>query len=259
MAKGTRNTARTRKLKVEQGLERTVSPKFSEQRKKSIVPLVAKNDRQKQALKAFAHRQLTLLSGAAGVGKTELMVWWACKLWLEGDIDNIIITRPYQHLGADYGATKGNDSEKLLPFCMSVLSKMRKYLGVGVLSTNFRLDGFETLFAEADGIQIIPIEKIQGMSFNDRTIILADELQNTSVAQVKALTTRAEEGCQIICAGDLRQTAIGKNNGLSFIESVLNKYPTEYAEVIHFLKEDVVRGGLTAHLVSAFDEESDTW
>lgn len=35
--------------------------------------------------------------------------------------------------------------------------------------------------------------------------------------------------------------------------------PTDEEEVIHFLKEDVVRGGLTAHLVSAFDEESDTW
>jgi phosphate starvation-inducible PhoH-like protein len=259
MAKGSNNTPRTRKTKQEQGEVRQVAPKFQEQRKQSIKPLVAKNDRQKQALKAFSNRQLLVLSGAAGVGKTELMVWWACKRWLDGDIDNIVITRPYQHLGADYGATKGNDSEKLLPFCMSMLSKMRKYLGAGVLSTNFRLDGFETLFAEADGIQIIPIEKIQGMSFNERTIILADELQNASVAQVKALTTRAEEGCQIIASGDARQTAIGKNNGLCFIEKVLAKYPTEYAEVVTFLQEDIVRGGLTAHLVSAFDKESEVW
>lgn len=259
MAKGANNTPKTRRNKQDKGEGREVKPKFQEIRKESIKPLVAKNDRQKQALRSFTHRQLVILSGASGVGKTELMVWWACKQWLEGNIDNIVITRPYQHLGSDYGATKGNDSEKLLPFCMSMLSKMRKYLGAGVLSTNFRLDGFETLFAEADGIQIIPIEKIQGMSFNDKTIILADELQNSSVAQVKALTTRAEEGCQIICAGDLRQTAIGKNNGMAFIEHVLDKYPTDYAETIYFQKDDVVRGGLTAHLVSAFDEESEIW
>ncbi len=259
MSKGANNTAKTRKAKILTNETKVVREKFQEERKQRIVQLTAKNERQKQAIKAFTTRQLTILSGAAGVGKSELMVWWACKQWLEGNIDNIVITRPYQHLGADYGATKGNDSEKLLPFCMSMLSKMRKYLGVGTLSSNFRLDGFETLFAEADGIQIIPIEKIQGMSFNERTIILADELQNASMAQVKALTTRAEEGCQIICAGDLRQTAIGKGNGLAFIEHVLNKYPTEYAEVVHFLQEDVVRGGLTAHLVSAFDKESDTW
>lgn len=223
-------------------------------REKQITPLTAKNERQKQALREFNRRQLVVMSGSAGTGKTELVCWYACKEWLAGRIDNIVITRPYQHLGADYGATKGNDSEKLLPFCMSILAKLKKYLGAGVLKNNFKMDGFESLFAEADGIQIIPIEKIQGMSYNDRTIIIADELQNATVAQIKALTTRAEEGCQILCAGDPKQTAIGNGNGLVFLEKTLNRYPTDYATVIHFRKEDVVRGGLSSHLVQAFEE-----
>lgn len=259
MPKHSRNATHNRKDKIIAGEPKVVKPKFQEQRLSKIIPLSAKNDRQKAALEAFTSKQLVILSGAAGVGKTELMCWWACKLWLEGKIDNIVICRPYKHLGDDYGATKGNDAEKLLPFCMSMLSKIKKYLGAGVLENNFRLDGFESLFAEADGINILPIEKAQGMSFNERTILLVDEIQNSSVSQIKSITTRVEEGCQIICSGDLRQTAIGKKNGMAFIEYVLQKYPTEYAEVIHFLKEDVVRGGLTAHLVSAFDEESDTW
>lgn len=257
--KGSHTQRSTRKSKIERGEERVVKGKFIEQRKQSITPLIAKNERQKDALMAFQKHQLCLLSGSAGVGKSELMCWWACKQWLEGNIDNIVITRPYKHLGADYGATKGNDAEKLLPFCMSMLSKIRKYLGAGVLANTFRLDGFETLFAEADGIQIVPIEKIQGLSFNEKTIILADELQNSEIAQVKALTTRAEEGCQIICAGDPRQTAIGSRNGLTYLEHILDKYPTDYAYVTQFQKCDIVRGGLTAHLVAAFEEEGDTW
>jgi len=257
--KGRNNNPHTRKEKVLHGEQKVVKEKFVEQRKASIKPLTAKNDRQKQALQSFTQKQMVILSGSAGVGKTELMCWWACKQWLEGNIDNIIICRPYKHLGEDYGATKGNDAEKLLPFCMSMLSKLRKYLGAGILENNFKMDGFETLFAEADGIQIIPIEKIQGMSFNERTIILADEIQNSQVSQVKSLTTRAEEGCQILISGDPRQTAVGKKNGLAYIECVLEKYPTDYADVIHFLQEDCVRGGLAAHLVKAFDEESDTW
>ena len=223
-------------------------------RDKQIQPLTAKNDKQKEALKAFNEKQLVVLSGSAGTGKTELMVWYACKEWLAGRIDNIVLTRPYKHLGADYGATKGNDAEKLLPFCMSILNKMKKYLGVGIMRNNFKLDGFENLFSEADGFQIVPIEKIQGMSYNDRTIILADEISNAEVAQVKSLTTRVEEGCQILIAGDGVQSAIGSENGLHFLEDTLRQYPTDYAKVIHFTKDDVVRGGLAKHLVDSYEK-----
>lgn len=245
------------KSKVERGnLQLVNDHKNSRDRKdKKIAPLTAKNDRQKKALSALANKQLVVLSGSAGTGKTELICWWGCKLWLECKIDNIIITRPYKHLGADYGSTKGNDAEKLLPFCMSILNKLKKYLGVGVLKNNFKMDGFDNLFCEADGIQIVPIEKIQGMSYDDRTLIIADELQNAEISQVKALATRAEEGCRILCAGDPFQTALKQKNGLIYLEHILEKYPTDLAEVIHFEKTDVVRGGLASHLVQAFEEE----
>lgn len=229
--------------------------KFQEERKAKVLPLTAKNDNQKLALNLLKEKQLLGLFGSSGVGKTELAVWWACKKWLEGDIDNIVITRPYQHLGADYGATKGNDAEKLLPFCMSMLMKMKRYLGVGILRNNFKLDGFEELFSTADGIQIVPVEKIQGMSFDARTIIIADELQNTSIAQVKAVTTRAEEGCQIILCGDDKQTAIRGKNGLTYLSEKLEEHPHELAGIVRFTPEDSCRHGITAHLTRIFEED----
>lgn len=251
-----RNRQQVREDKINQG-SREIKEKFIEQRK--ILPLQAKTDNQREALQAFPQYQCIILSGHAGVGKSELAAWWACKQWLEGKVDNIVITRPYKHIGADYGATKGNDAEKLLPFCMSILMKLKKYLGIGIMKNNFKLDGFESFFTESSGIQIVAAEKIQGLSFSDRTIIIADEQQNMTVPQMKSLVTRAEEGCQLILCGDPRQTAISGKNGLQFIESVFQKYPTDYAKVIHFTKEDVVRGGLTGHLVCAFEEMGDVW
>lgn len=245
-----------REDKVNEGT-RQIKEKFVEQRK--IKPLEAKNDRQRQALKAFTTKQIIALTGSSGVGKTELATWWACKLWLEGKVDNIIITRPYQHLGNDYGATKGNDAEKLLPFCMSILMKIKKYLGVGILKNNFKMDGFESFFTEASGIQIFAIEKIQGLSFDNRTIIIADELQNATIPQVKALTTRAEEGCQILMCGDPMQTALSAKNGLVFFQEVIEQFPTDMVEIVHFQKEDVVRGGLTGHLVKAYEAIGTKW
>lgn len=238
---------------------KVIKGKFKEQREEKArsISLTAKNENQKTALRMFKEKQLIGLFGSAGVGKTELAVFHACDQWLRGNIDNIILTRPYQHLGADYGATKGNDAEKLLPFCMSMLMKIKRYLGAGVLKNNFKLDGFDELFAEADGIQIVPVEKIQGMSFDSRTIIIADELQNTSVAQVKALTTRAEEGCQILMCGDDRQTALRGKNGLVYLKEKLEQHPHELAGFVSFTPDDCCRHGISAHLTKIFEMDGD--
>lgn len=229
--------------------------KFVEDRKNSIKPLQAKNENQKKALRAFTDKQLVVLAGSAGVGKSEMMCWWASKLWLEGKINNIVIVRPHQQLGQDYGAVKGNDSEKLLPFCMSMLMKFKKYLGVGVLRNSFKMEVSDMLFNEVSGINIIPIEKCQGLSFGEDTIIIADELQNATPAQVKALVTRAEEGCQIICAGDLTQSALKGENGLAVLERVLGSFPHKDAEIVRFTTSDNCRSGISGHLADVFEKE----
>lgn len=237
------------------GKDKIQKDKFKEERIHSVTPLQAKSQNQKKALAAFVDKQLVLLSGSAGVGKTELACWWASKLWLEGKIDNIVITRPHKHLGEDYGATKGNDAEKLLPFCMSMLMKLKKYLGAGVLKNNFKLDGFDTLFAEADGIQIVPIEKIQGLSFNERTIVIADELQNCTISQVKSLCTRLEAGCALLACGDAIQSALKGKNGLQYLEEVLLQHPHDLTEVVKFTPKDNCREGVTKHLTTIFEKD----
>ncbi|APC44333.1 phosphate starvation-inducible protein [Pseudoalteromonas phage PH357] len=224
-------------------------------RRDQVIPLTAKSDNQRKALKAFTEKQLVLLSGSAGSGKSELACWWASKLYLEGKIDNIIITRPHKHLGEDYGAVKGNDAEKLLPFCMSMLMKFKKYLGVGILRSDFKLDGFDTLFAEANGIQIVPIEKIQGLSFDERTIVIADEIQGATVAQVKALATRCELGSQLIICGDGIQSPLKGLNGIQYLESVFNDHPHELIEVVKFTPKDNCREGVTRHLTDIFEQD----
>ena len=248
----------TRSSKIDERNAKVIKQKFQEERLRSIIPLEAKNQHQREALEAMRTKPLVVLSGSAGVGKSELMCWWASKLWLEGKIDNIVITRPHQSLGNDYGAVTGNDAMKLLPFCMSMLMKFKKYLGVGVLRNNFQMEVADGLFQEARGISIVPVEKIQGLSFDNRTILLGDELQNATPAQVKALVTRAEEGCQLLCAGDKLQSALSGVNGLAMLESILDKYPTKDASVIHFTPKDNCRSGISGHLANAFEKEG-TW
>lgn len=246
---------RTRAVKT----EKVVKPKFVEERINKIVPLTAKTESQKKALKAFSEKQLVVLSGSAGVGKTELACWWASKLFLEGKVDNIIITRPHQHLGNDYGAVTGNDTLKLLPFCMSMLMKFKKYLGVGILKNNFRMEVSEGLFEDVSGISIVPVEKIQGLSFNNRTIIIADEIQNTTLQQMKALVTRSEEGALLIVCGDKVQSAIRGMNGLEMLEKMIEKHPHKDIEVVKFTPKDNCRSGVAGHLANIFEMEAQQW
>jgi phosphate starvation-inducible PhoH-like protein len=195
----TRKNTRKEKAAVacDAGTLAEVKEKYRQERLERVQKLSPKNEHQAETIEAFKDKQLIIQSGSAGVGKTELACWWASKLWLEGKIDTIVITRPHKHLGDDYGAVKGSDAEKLLPFCMSILMKLRKHLGVGTLRNNFKMDRLDDLFGDAKGIIIVPIEKIQGLSYDSRTIIIGDEIQSASVSQVKALATRMEEGCQL--------------------------------------------------------------
>lgn len=255
MAKQSQQMVKNARMARKAETGRVIKEKFIEDRIKSIKPLYAKNDNQRKALKAFTEKQLIVLSGSAGVGKSQLMCWWASKLWVEGKVNNIIICRPHQQLGNDYGAVTGNDSQKLLPFCMSMLVKLKEYLGVGVLRNNFKMEVSEVLFNEVSGISIVPIEKIQGLSFGADTIILADELQGATPAQVKALVTRMEEGCQIICAGDNNQSPLKGDNGLSVLEKVLKNYPHKDAEIIRFTTDDNCRSGISGHLADVFEKE----
>ena len=68
-----RNTRAKKETVVEEPKQRVVKQKFQEERNRSIIPLEAKNQHQKEALEAFRTKPLVVLSGSAGVGKSELM------------------------------------------------------------------------------------------------------------------------------------------------------------------------------------------
>lgn len=233
-------------------MSRPIKAKFQEER---IIPLLtAKNESQRKALKAFTEKQVVILSGTAGTGKSILACWWASKLWREGKIDTVIITRPYQSLGKDTGSLPGNDFEKNLPFCMSMLMKFKHFLGPKVLENALKTTPQDFLFKEISGINIIPIEKIQGLSFNSKTLIICDESQNATPEQMKALLTRLEEGCQLIITGDRIQSAIKSKNGLTMVEDILTNVHHPDIAVIRFTPEDNCRSGVSGWFASIFED-----
>lgn len=246
---------RRNRKKINATRQEAQAQKHQEERVRSIQPLSAKNDNQKIALHNLHTKQLNLLLGSAGTGKTELMCWYAAKLWKEGKVDTIIITRPNKSLGADPGAVPGGDTMKILAYVMSMLFKFKKYLGVGVLKNNLKMETVDLLFAEKSGIFVFPTEKLQGMSFDNRTIVLADEVQSCSVAQVKSLVTRMEEGARLIISGDPTQSALKGENGLEYLINLTKKNLHGDVGMVTFKPEDCCREGISAHYTNLFEKE----
>tara|TARA_Y100001956_G_scaffold81684_1_gene99990 strand:- start:41 stop:823 length:783 start_codon:yes stop_codon:yes gene_type:complete len=242
--------------KKEKFSKQEVKPqKFQEERKARVIPLTAKNESQKKALKALSDKQCVVMSGSSGVGKSTLAVWWACTQYLKGNIDNIVFTRGEKGLGAT-PPVPGNDTEKMLNMCLPMLLKAKEFLGVGILKNNLCLQDMDFLFSEVKGFMVFPMSKLGGMSFDARTVVICDEAQAADVAQIKALATRPEGGCQVIICGDTTQTPHkGKENGLAYLERKMIENPYHDAEIIKFTTKDCCRDGWTAHISEVFEKD----
>lgn len=248
------NARRFKKEKQEEKVDRgnrQIRDKFLEERK--IPQLQAKNENQRQALQMLPYKQMMVLSGASGVGKTEIACWFAAKEWREGRVENIILTRPNKSMDGDNAAIPGSDFAKCLPYTMAMLMKFKKYLGTNVLKNNLRQDMGDALFNDVSGIQVFSMEKLNGLSFDSKTIIIADELQSATVGQVKSLVTRLEQGARIFALGDPLQSAIGENNGLNFLLDVVENNPHDQIGVVKFNAHDCCREGISAHFTKIFE------
>lgn len=224
-------------------------------RDRQIKPLQAKNERQRDALRQLEKKQMMCLVGASGSGKSQIASWYACKEWLRGSVDNIIITRPNKSMDGDDAAIPGTDFQKVLPYTMAILLKFKYYLGTGTLKNNLRQEMQDVLFNDISGIQVYSLEKLNGFSFDSRTIIICDEAQSSTIGQMKSLVTRCEKGAKLIICGDLLQGAIGPKNGLSFILDRIERNPHEDIGVVKFRAEDCCREGISAHFTEMFERE----
>lgn len=230
--------------------------KHADNASRSVVPLTAKTQNQKRALKYLNQKDLVVLAGNSGCGKTFVSCWWAAKQMLQGNVDRIILTRPNEINGRDCGAVPGTDLEKMQQFLAPMLENLSKFLGEAKLRADL---GDDPIYSS---IAVAPLEKIAGRSFNDRTIVIADELQMSTISQMRSLTTRMEEGSQLILLGDPKQAVKKGNNGLSYIVDTINKNPLEledYAGVVEFTKDDCVRGGMSGAFVRIYDDQGAIW
>ena len=102
-------------------------------------------------------------------------------------------------------------------------------------------------------IQIAPLAFMRGRTLSDAVVIL-DEAQNTTTAQIKMFLTRMGWNTKMIITGDLTQVDLprGQKSGLAQAMEILEG--TEGLAIVRMTEKDIVRHKLVTRIVNKFQQ-----
>jgi phosphate starvation-inducible PhoH-like protein len=214
--------------------------------KKSQVNIVPRNRNQEAYVLSLLNNKKDIVFGVgpAGTGKTLLAVQVAVKLFKQGEIDKIIVTRPAVSVDEDLGFLPGTLEDKMAPWTRPIFDVLREY---------FNAREIEGMIQEGI-IEIAPLAYMRGRTFK-RSFILADEMQNATPNQMKMLLTRLGEGSSMAVTGDLAQADRLKDNGLIDFTRLLEQAGSDRLEVIHFAQGDIERHEAVAEVLRVYGDE----
>ena len=210
---------------------------------------VPMNARQERYLDALRSNQQVICFGPAGTSKTWTAASYAAELYANKDIDKIVITRP--HVPVDnkgLGFLPGDIKDKVLPWALPVIEVLYRHLGKGVVDS-----GLRDTEDRRSSIEIAPMALIRGRTF-DNCFVIADESQNLTFPEIKALVTRMGENSKLVLNGDLRQSDLKEESGLSTLVTLIKKYGMK-VPIVEFELEDVVRSDVCKQWIEVFTNE----
>jgi phosphate starvation-inducible protein PhoH and related proteins len=214
--------------------------KFEDER--ALPPIRALNPTQAVYLDALRTCPQVIVLGPAGTGKTWMAATYAADLFRNRQIDKIILTRPNVPCGRSLGYFPGTLEAKFAPWAAPVIEAIKERIGVAA---------YEIALKHGD-IELVPFEVMRGRSWKNAFVLL-DEAQNTTPAEIKTFLTRIGNDCTVVINGDVSQCDLADASGLRTVIHLI-KSQMLAVPVIEFGKEDIVRSGVCAMWVRAFEE-----
>ncbi len=206
-----------------------------------------KNDSQKNYFNLLKNKNKKILiaTGPAGTGKTLFATELGIKNFLTNKYEKIIFTRPSVSVDEDLGYLPGTLEEKMAPWVRPIYDILYNFLSAKEISS----------LVEEKFIEIAPLGYMRGRTFKNSWII-ADEMQNSTVSQMKMLLTRLGENSRVIITGDLDQHDRKENiNGL---EDFLNKFKKKRSSSIssvEFKNDDIQREQVVQEVLDIYSND----
>jgi len=216
---------------------------FKKHQQVNIVPRSLNQEKYIELLKN-PKKYITFAIGPAGTGKTMLGVQMAIKLFKEGVIDKIVITRPAVSVDEEHGFLPGTLNQKMEPWTKPIMDVFQEYYHTKQIAE----------MLEEGVIEISPLAYMRGRTFKN-AFIVADEMQNATPSQMKMLLTRLGEGSRMVVTGDLAQADRPKENGLlQFCELYGQGGDYRMIAMVRFETKDIERHPVVKEVLSIYKE-----
>ncbi len=204
-------------------------------------PIKSRSENQQKLIDAYERTDMVFAIGPAGTGKTYLSIALAVKALKEKRAKKIILSRPAVEAGEKLGFLPGDMKDKIDPYLQPLYDALEDMLPAVKLQD----------MMEKRIIQIAPLAFMRGRTLSDAVVIL-DEAQNTTTAQIRMFLTRMGWNTKMIITGDLTQVDLpkGMTSGLREAVSVLKD--VEGISIVNMDERDIVRHKLVTRIVKTF-------
>ena len=190
-------------------------------------------------------KKIIISTGAAGTGKTLFAIEYAIKQFLIGTYEKLIFTRPLVSVDEDIGYLPGDINQKLEPWVKPIFDIIYNFISPDDVQNYINEKIFE----------IAPLGFMRGRTFKNSCII-ADEMQNSTITQMKMLLTRIGENSKIIITGDLEQTdSCNYKNGLEDFLDKLCKTRSDSISSIEFNNDDIQREKVVKEVLEIYSRD----
>ena len=206
-------------------------------------PITARSENQQKLVKAYEENDMIFAIGPAGSGKTYTSIALAVKALKNKEIRRIILSRPAVEAGEKLGFLPGDMKEKIDPYLQPLYDALQDMIPTQKLQE----------MMEQNTIQIAPLAFMRGRTLNDAVVIL-DEAQNTTAAQIKMFLTRMGTNTKMIITGDMTQIDLPPSVRSGLVDAVTILKEVKGIAFIWMTKKDIVRHKLVTRIVEAYDK-----
>ena len=205
-------------------------------------PIKARSENQQKLIEAYGRADMIFAVGPAGTGKTYLSIALAVKALKEKTAKKIILSRPAVEAGEKLGFLPGDMKDKIDPYLQPLYDALEDMLPQVKLQD----------MMEKHQIQIAPLAFMRGRTLSDAVVIL-DEAQNTTPAQLRMFLTRMGWNTKMIITGDTSQIDLPRSQKSGLVEALHILNNVEGICVVNLDQKDIVRHKLVTRIVEAYE------